>query len=144
MLFKIPPDKIGDAWDLLRPFVIPALPKQDQIDSEQVGNILFALLTEKAHLWAYYRKGERELAKPRAILITTDTADAVARRVSLLVYTVVAIDELSPQDYSEAVDALYSYAEGRGMSDVVAYVGDQAARLWASRGATKVSNFMRL
>ena len=133
------------SWDLLRPYIVPSLPRQDQIDTEIVSNVLLALMLEKAQLWVYYRDGEEDLHKPLALIITTIAEDIVARRYSLLVYTAMALEEtMLDKDYEDIVEVLYSYANGRGMSDVVAYAQDAAARFWASKGAKKISNFMRL
>lgn len=142
MLIQILPERIGDAWDVLRPVIAPALPKESQINTEDVANVLFSLLMERAQLWVYYREGEQE--KPRAVIVTTLTKDEVLRRASLLVYTAVALDNLTKEDYDSATEALYSYAEGLGMDSVVAHTSDEAARLWLQRGARKISNLLRL
>ncbi|MBW8034154.1 MAG: hypothetical protein FVQ79_00350 [Planctomycetes bacterium] len=146
MMLRMTPEQIGEAWDLIRPYIAQALPPTLGIDAQGMTNVLYSLLAEESQLWAYYGSGEDvERGKPIGLIMTVIMNEPVSKARYLLIYVARTISPSKLEDYEEALDKLRTFSEANNCSQILAYVeNDTYVRKLERVGGVKISNLVRL
>ncbi len=142
MLVRMTPEQVLQGWPTVRKQIAKALPPQLVISGEAMSNVLYSILMERSQIWVYFR--EDNLNKPLSMVLTAINIDEIVSTRSLILYAMVALENLVDEDYRTGLNTLHKFAESVKCEHIVAYCDDENAALFIRRGATKLSNLLRV
>lgn len=124
MLINLLPEQVAKMWDVIRFALEESLPPFVVKQPQTLNNILTAALCDKMQVWfgVSEEEGKRILD---AIVVTTIFEDAVSGTSNLLIYTLYAFRQMTPQLWVEYFDVAQKYAKSRDCLGIVAYTENE-------------------
>ena len=116
MLVALIPEQVRDNWAQLCPLIMQTFPAGSGITAHVPSNILRAILSGEATVWAWYEERE-DLFEPRisAFVMTSARLDKVTGVRTLFIYSLIAVEQIaSKRIWTEGLETLEKHARASG------------------------------
>ena len=115
-LVRLFPEQIEEKWELIAPMLAQSLPPWMRVQRDTLTCILEKLLLEEATLWCLRRDD-----KLYGLVMLSELEDKVIGLRALLVYSIYALIQITPELWEEGLETLKTFARSRGYSGIVAF-----------------------
>lgn len=119
MLIRLLPEQVSKAWDVIAPAIAETLPPMLSKSHTAIVNVLEAVMAERANVWIYYKED-----RPACVVLTTVQRDPIMHSISLLIYSMYALEDLKAEDWEHGISRLKVYAEFIGADKVITYASN--------------------
>lgn len=131
-MVRLLPEQASDDWDFLWPIIVKSLPPiAPKVEGVSKLAFLQKVQLEKAVVWGYY-KGD----VLSGVVVTVVQKDPIFEYQSLLIYSVVTIENVGLREWKESIDVLKEYARKNRCPYINGYAtGEQYTSLLQKMGA---------